>query len=38
MKIQEIILAEEGRLTTLDETLRRVLAFYGRFVPFREDM
>jgi hypothetical protein len=33
--IQEIILVEEDRALSLDEVLARVMAFYGRFVPYR---
>jgi len=34
--IQKVILFEEERVLSLDETLTRVLSFYGRFVPFRQ--
>ena len=33
--LQDIILMEEDRALSLDETLARVLAFYRRFVPLR---
>lgn len=32
--IQDIIEAEEDSNVSLDETLSRVLKFYGRFVPY----
>jgi hypothetical protein len=37
LDIQKIILLEEGREFNLDETLARVLSFYGQFVPFRRN-
>lgn len=33
--IQEIILAEEAKVMSRDEVLSRILAFYGRYVPFK---
>lgn len=33
--IQNIITEEEDRVLSLDETLKRVLVFYRRFVPFK---
>lgn len=32
--IQNIILVEDGKETSLDEALARVVAFYRKFVPF----
>jgi hypothetical protein len=32
--IQDVIEVEEGEAVSLDETLSRVLRFYGRFVPY----
>jgi hypothetical protein len=32
--IQDVINVEEGEAVSLDETLSRVLRFYGRFVPY----
>jgi len=32
--IQNIIKVEEGRETSLDEALTRILMFYRRFVPY----
>lgn len=32
--IREIIVAEEGKEVTIEETLNRVLRFYKRFVPY----
>ena len=32
--IQDVINVEEGDAVSLDETLSRVLSFYGRFVPY----
>ena len=32
--IQNVIEVEEGRETSLDEVLTRILAFYRRFVPY----
>ena len=36
--IQEIILAEEAKVMSRDEVLSRILAFYGRYVPFKAFM
>jgi hypothetical protein len=33
-QIQHVIQSEEGLDSSLDETLRRVLEFYRRFVPY----
>lgn len=33
-KIQRVIQLEEGKETSLDEALARVLTFYRMFVPF----
>ena len=32
--IQGVIKVEEGEAVSLDETLSRVLRFYGKFVPY----
>ena len=32
--IREIIVVEEGKEVTIEETLNRVLRFYKRFVPY----
>lgn len=32
--IQDVINVEEGEAVSLDETLSRVLKFYGNFVPY----
>ena len=32
--IQDVINVEEGETVSLDETLSRVLKFYGKFVPY----
>ena len=32
--IQDVINVEEGDAVSLDETLSRVLKFYGKFVPY----
>ena len=33
-EIQKIINLEEGKTLTVNETLDRVLKFYGKFVPY----
>ena len=33
-EIQKIIQMEEGKPVSVDETLDRVLKFYGKFVPY----
>lgn len=35
--LQKIFLVEEDVVLSLDEVVARVLAFYGRFVPFKEN-
>lgn len=32
--IREVIIAEEGKEVTAEETLERVLRFYKKFVPY----
>jgi hypothetical protein len=32
--IQDVINVEEGEVVSIDETLSRVLKFYGKFVPY----
>lgn len=34
MRIQKIILVEDGIDSSLDEALKRVLDFYRKFVPY----
>ena len=33
--LKEVILAEEGKKVSVDDTLRRVLDFYKKFVPYQ---
>lgn len=33
-RLQEVILIEDGMESSVDETLARVLDFYGKFVPY----
>ena len=33
--LREVIHVEEGRDVSVDEALRRVLDFYGKFVPYQ---
>ncbi len=35
-RLQEIIRVEDGLESSMDETLARVLDFYGKFVPYRK--
>lgn len=34
--LQKVIMLEEKRVLSMDEVLARVLAFYGKIVPFKE--
>lgn len=34
--LQKVIMLEEKRTLSMDEVLARALAFYGKFVPFKE--
>ena len=36
-EIQKIIQMEEGKPVSVDETLNRVLTFYGKFVPYTKN-